>query len=30
MNGHVSLEQFESAMLRLRSLLDNPPEQISV
>ncbi len=30
MNGHVSLEQFENAMLRLRSLLDNPPEQISV
>ncbi|WP_170455218.1 PLP-dependent aminotransferase family protein [Ruegeria arenilitoris] len=30
MNGHVSLKQFESAMLRLRALLDNPPEQISV
>ena len=30
MNGHVSLERFEEAMLRLRSLLDNPPEQISV
>ncbi|WP_170357790.1 PLP-dependent aminotransferase family protein [Ruegeria arenilitoris] len=29
-NGHVSLKQFESAMLRLRALLDNPPEQISV
>ncbi len=30
MNGHVSLEAFEGAMMRLRSLLDNPPEQISV
>ncbi|TMV08738.1 PLP-dependent aminotransferase family protein [Ruegeria sediminis] len=30
MNGHVSLERFEEAMLRLRALLDNPPEQISV
>ncbi|KIC44372.1 aspartate aminotransferase [Ruegeria sp. ANG-S4] len=30
MNGHVSLERFEDAMQRLRSLLDNPPEQISV
>lgn len=30
MNGHVSLERFEDAMLRLRALLDNPPEQISV
>ena len=29
-NGHVTLEQFEDAMQRLRSLLDNPPEQISV
>ncbi|NIZ14603.1 PLP-dependent aminotransferase family protein [Phaeobacter sp. HF9A] len=29
-NGHVTLARFESAMLRLRSLLDNPPEQISV
>ena len=29
-NGHVSLEKFEDAMLRLRALLDNPPEQISV
>ena len=30
MNGHVSLERFEDAMQRLRTLLDNPPEQISV
>jgi len=30
MNGHVSLDRFEAAMLRLRGLLDNPPEQISV
>ncbi|CUH41471.1 aminotransferase-like domain-containing protein [Ruegeria atlantica] len=30
MNGHVSLERFEAAMQRLRALLDNPPEQISV
>ncbi|WP_170348663.1 MULTISPECIES: PLP-dependent aminotransferase family protein [Ruegeria] len=30
MNGHVSLERFEDAMHRLRRLLDNPPEQISV
>ncbi|WP_420587145.1 PLP-dependent aminotransferase family protein [Ruegeria sp.] len=30
MNGHVSLERFEDAMQRLRRLLDNPPEQISV
>ncbi|MEY8840482.1 PLP-dependent aminotransferase family protein, partial [Cribrihabitans sp. XS_ASV171] len=30
MNGHVPLDIFEAAMLRLRSLLDNPPEQISV
>ena len=30
MNGHVSLRKFEEAMLRLRNLLDNPPEQISV
>ncbi len=29
-NGHVTLERFEGAMLRLRALLDNPPEQISV
>ena len=29
-NGHVSLERFEDAMQRLRRLLDNPPEQISV
>ncbi|UAB90424.1 PLP-dependent aminotransferase family protein [Ruegeria sp. SCSIO 43209] len=29
-NGHVTLEKFEDAMLRLRALLDNPPEQISV
>ena len=29
-NGHVSLKRFEDAMLRLRALLDNPPEQISV
>lgn len=29
-NGHVSLGRFEDAMLRLRALLDNPPEQISV
>jgi DNA-binding transcriptional MocR family regulator len=29
-NGHVTLERFETAMLRLRSLLANPPEQISV
>lgn len=29
-NGHVSLDAFEDAMLRLRALLDNPPEQISV
>lgn len=29
-NGHVSLKRFEEAMQRLRSLLDNPPEQISV
>ncbi len=30
MNGHVSIERFEAAMQRLRALLDNPPEQISV
>lgn len=30
LNGHVSLERFEEAMQRLRRLLDNPPEQISV
>ena len=29
-NGHVSLKRFEEAMQRLRTLLDNPPEQISV
>ena len=29
-NGHVSLQAFEAAMLQLRGLLDNPPEQISV
>lgn len=29
-NGQVSLAKFEDAMLRLRALLDNPPEQISV
>ncbi|UWS01627.1 aminotransferase-like domain-containing protein [Phaeobacter inhibens] len=29
-NGHVSPKRFEEAMLRLRALLDNPPEQISV
>ncbi|WP_050602418.1 PLP-dependent aminotransferase family protein [Ruegeria sp. 6PALISEP08] len=29
-NGHVSLQRFENAMVRLRNLLDNPPEQISV
>jgi len=29
-NAHVPLKQFEEAMLRLRALLDNPPEQISV
>jgi DNA-binding transcriptional MocR family regulator len=29
-NGQVSLSKFEDAMLRLRALLDNPPEQISV
>ena len=29
-NCHVSPASFENAMLRLRSLLDNPPEQISV
>lgn len=30
MNGHVPLSAFEGAMQRLRALLDNPPEQISV
>ncbi|MEX0319699.1 MAG: PLP-dependent aminotransferase family protein [Ruegeria sp.] len=30
MNGHVPLSDFEAAMQRLRALLDNPPEQISV
>ena len=29
-NGGVSLRSFEAAMERLRELLDNPPEQISV
>lgn len=29
-NAHVSLARFEDAMQRLRGLLDNPPEQISV
>ncbi len=29
-NGHVTLAVFEEAMQRLRRLLDNPPEQISV
>lgn len=29
-NAHVPLARFEGAMLRLRALLDNPPEQISV
>ncbi|WP_136443560.1 PLP-dependent aminotransferase family protein [Pacificoceanicola onchidii] len=29
-NAHVSLSSFESAMGRLRRLLDNPPEQIAV
>ncbi len=29
-NGHVTLERFEGAMLALLTLLDNPPEQISV
>ena len=29
-NAHVSLTSFENAMLRLRRLLDNPLEQISV
>ncbi|MDW4497757.1 PLP-dependent aminotransferase family protein [Sulfitobacter sp. D35] len=29
-NGQVSLRSFEAAMQRLRSLLDNPPEQIMV
>ncbi|SCZ58280.1 PLP-dependent aminotransferase family protein [Epibacterium ulvae] len=28
-NAHISLERFEGAMLRLRHLLDNPPETIS-
>lgn len=28
-NAHVSIGKFEDAMLRLRVLLDNPPEQIS-
>lgn len=30
LNGQVPLPVFEAAMQRLRSLLDNPPEQISV
>ena len=29
-NAHVSLRSFDAAMQRLRYLLDNPPEQISV
>ncbi|MCX7559903.1 PLP-dependent aminotransferase family protein [Sulfitobacter sp. F26204] len=29
-NGGVSLNSFEAAMLRLRKLLDNPPEEIGV
>lgn len=29
-NGHVAFASFEAAMHRLRDLLDNPPEQISV
>ena len=29
-NAHVSLGSFDAAMQRLRCLLDNPPEQISV
>tara|TARA_R110002049_G_scaffold10127_1_gene50060 strand:- start:14724 stop:16139 length:1416 start_codon:yes stop_codon:yes gene_type:complete len=29
-NAHVSLASFDAAMRRLRTLLDNPPEQISV
>ncbi|MGR3759302.1 aminotransferase-like domain-containing protein [Roseobacteraceae bacterium NS-SX3] len=29
-NAHVPLGRFEDAMLQLRALLDNPPEQISV
>jgi hypothetical protein len=29
-NAQVTLASFESAMGRLRQLLDNPPEQISV
>jgi DNA-binding transcriptional MocR family regulator len=29
-NGQVPLEVFEGAMLKLRDLLDNPPEQIGV
>lgn len=29
-NAHVTLKEFEDAMQRLRTLLDNPPEQISV
>lgn len=29
-NGHVTTARFEDAMTRLRTLLDNPPEQISV
>ena len=28
-NAHVSIRKFEDAMVRLRGLLDNPPEQIS-
>ena len=29
-NAHVTLDVFEDALLRLRTLLENPPEQISV
>jgi DNA-binding transcriptional MocR family regulator len=29
-NGQVPLDVFEAAMVKLRDLLDNPPEQISV
>ncbi len=29
-NAHVALSSFEAAMMRLRQLLDDPPEQISV
>ncbi|MCX8227867.1 MAG: PLP-dependent aminotransferase family protein, partial [Sulfitobacter sp.] len=29
-NAGVSLESYEAAIMRLRHLLDNPPEQLSV